>query len=494
MSTPKKAFKGGYRFKNFRGKPLDIVVNIDAPERITVPLKQGYGEATEPTVALGDSVKAGQIIGKNVDVLSSPVHSSVSGKVVEITKLTIGDHQVSAVIIEKNSDFTFEQANVQKISGHDPDWKRLQADKIAELIYLSGAASLDSCGIPTKYGSSSVNPEDIEHVIVQAVEDDLLAPSPRVLLNEEALDRFVDGCGMLKRVLPGADVTVAVSKNIKPLAQELQNRFEVTPGISVVTVSDKYPQSLDEVLVPTVLGGGFPYGFEAANLGVTVVSVQTVLHVFDAVAEGMPVLHRLVALGGSGFLENVYLRVPIGTPGSHITANNAKIDREYRLVCNSLLNGPTITDTSLPVTRTCSAVYAIPEAHSTEMMSFATPGFAKDSYSKTFPTAVLPLKKKLDTNLHGEERACLSCSFCSEVCPVGILPNVLHRYVERDIVDESIQQLGVFRCIDCNLCTYVCPSKIPVAQLIKQGKDRLRSEGLTDDDTTKQEFTLKGIE
>jgi Na+-translocating ferredoxin:NAD+ oxidoreductase RnfC subunit len=80
------------------------------------------------------------------------------------------------------------------------------------------------------------------------------------------------------------------------------------------------------------------------------------------------------------------------------------------------------------------------------------------------------------------------------VCPVGILPNVLHRYVERDIVDESIQQLGVFRCIDCNLCTYVCPSKIPVAQLIKQGKDRLRSEGLTDDDTTKQEFSLKGIE
>ena len=494
MSTPKKAFKGGYRFKNFRGKPLDTVVNIDAPERIIVPLKQGYGEAAEPTVVLGDSVRAGQIIGNSVDVLSSPVHSSVSGKVAEITKLTIGDQQVPAIIIEKDSDFVFDQTNFQKLSGYDPDWKRLQADKIAELIYLSGAASLDSCGIPTKFGSSSVKPEDVEHVIVHAVQDDLLAPSPQFLLEGEALDRFVDGCGMLKRVLPGADVTIAVSRNLKPLLVELQGRLEVTPDISVVTVSDKYPQGLDEVLVPTVIGGKFPYGFEAANIGVTVVSVQTVLHVFDAVAEGRPVLDRVVALGGSGFLENVYVRVPVGTSGSHITANYAKVDREYRLVCNSLLNGPTITDTSLPVTRTCSAVYAIPEAHSTELMSFATPGFAKDSYSKTFPTALFPFSKKIDTNLHGEERACLSCSFCSEVCPVGILPNLLHRYVQRDIVDESIQQLGVFRCIDCNLCTYVCPSKIPVAQLIKQGKDRLRAEGLTDDDTIKQEFTLKGIE
>jgi Na+-translocating ferredoxin:NAD+ oxidoreductase RnfC subunit len=106
----------------------------------------------------------------------------------------------------------------------------------------------------------------------------------------------------------------------------------------------------------------------------------------------------------------------------------------------------------------------------------------------------MPLRKKIDTNIHGEERACLSCSFCAEVCPVGILPNLLHRYVQRDIIDESLLRFGIFKCIDCNLCTYVCPSKIPVSSLLKKGKELLIEEGISDAEKIKGEFTLKGIE
>lgn len=492
MSTSKKAFKGGYRFKNFSGAPRDTIVNVNAPDRVTIPMLQGYGVAAEVTVKPGDTVKAGQLIGKNTDAMSSPVHSSVAGNVTEIIKIEVGGRDIPAAVIEKDENYELTPDTIHRLNGHDKDWKRLQADRVAELIYHSGAASLDSSGIPTKFGSSSVAPEDIDHIIIKAVSDDLLAVSPSVLLEGDASARFLDGCGMLKKILPKADLTIAVSKNEKNLAKELSDRAAGLDGISVVVVSDKYPQGLDEVLVPTVLGGGFPYGFEAVNIGVTVVSVQTVLHVYDAVAEGIPVLTRLVALGGTGFLENIYIRVPIGTAGSVIIENYAKNDRDYRIVCDSLMHGPAITDMELPVTRTCSAVYSIPEAKSTEMMSFATPGFTKDSYSNTFPTFVLPFRKKLDTNIHGEERACLSCSFCAEVCPVGILPNLLHRYVEREILDESLQQFGVFKCIDCNLCTYVCPSKIPVANLIRKGKALLRGEGLDDDDKMKTEFSLKG--
>jgi Na+-translocating ferredoxin:NAD+ oxidoreductase RnfC subunit len=79
------------------------------------------------------------------------------------------------------------------------------------------------------------------------------------------------------------------------------------------------------------------------------------------------------------------------------------------------------------------------------------------------------------------------------VCPVGILPNLLHRYVRREIIDENLQQFGIFKCIDCNLCTYVCPSKIPLAALMKSGKAMLSEEGLSDDERIKNEFALKGI-
>lgn len=494
MSTSKKAFKGGYRFKNFKGAPLDTIVNVDAPDTVTIPLQQGFGEAAEATVKPGDAVKAGQIIGKNPDVVSSPVHSSVTGKVTELTKISAGGREIPAVIIEKDGDFSLTPDSIQRLNGHDKDWRRLQADRVVELIYQSGAASLDTSGIPTPFGSSPVEPGDIGHVIVNAVADDILAVSPSVLLEGESLGRFAEGCGILKKVMPRAEVTIAVSKNEKALAKKLQEATTDLQGVDVAVVSDKYPQGFDEVLVPTILGGAFPYGFEAVNIGVNVVSVQTVLHVFDAVTEGIPVLSRLIALGGSGFLENIYIRVPVGTPGSVIIENYGKNDGEYRIVCDSLMHGPAIEDTSLPVTRTCSAVYAIPEARSTEMMSFASPGFTKDSYTNAFPTTVLPFPKKLDTNIHGEERACLSCSYCEEVCPVGIQPNLIHRYVKRELIDETIQQFGIFNCIDCNLCTYVCPSKIPVAELMRKGKAMLRDEGLNDDDKTSSEFALKGIE
>jgi Na+-translocating ferredoxin:NAD+ oxidoreductase RnfC subunit len=105
------------------------------------------------------------------------------------------------------------------------------------------------------------------------------------------------------------------------------------------------------------------------------------------------------------------------------------------------------------------------------------PGFRADSAIRAFVSTVLPLKKRIDTNIKGEKRACISCGLCNECCPRGLYPNILHRYVERNKFDEPLVQFGIFDCLDCNLCTYVCPSKIPVAALLKQGKAKLAEEG-----------------
>ncbi len=129
-----------------------------------------------------------------------------------------------------------------------------------------------------------------------------------------------------------------------------------------------------------------------------------------------------------------------------------------------------------PVGADCRHIIALPEAP-VEFMPFAGPGLRKDSYTHTFLASLVPGPRVADTNLHGDERPCLSCTYCERVCPAGILPYVLHRYVQRDIIDENLVRYGAFRCIDCNLCTYVCPSKIPLARLISDGKQKLLDEG-----------------
>ena len=493
MSISKKAFKGGYRFKNFKGEPAKTVTQCETPDRIVVPLQQGYGGVVEALVASGDTVSAGQIIGRDDDVISSPVHSSVDGTVTEISKMQIGARNISAITIETSDGFELSEDATRRIPGHELQWERLQSEKLEELIYLAGAASLDTCGIPTRFNTARVGADDIEHIIIQVVEDEVLPFSMDALLADHTLEQLISGGKILKRIMPKASVSVAISRNKKELLAKLDSLID-DDQIAVVAVSDRYPQSCDEVLVPTVLGGGFPYGFEATQMGVVVVSLQTVFHIVDAVTKGLPVIERIIAVCGTGFEKNIYVRAPVGAIGSKIIDKYGKKEGSFRFVCNSLLTGPTITDTQLPVTRTCYSIYAIAEAPTTELFSFASPGFAKDSYSNTFPTFLAPLVKKLDTNIHGEPRACLSCSFCVDACPVGILPNLIHRYVERDLVEENLQELGIFRCIDCNLCTYVCPSKIPVADLLKKGKAILRNDGISDDDTYQSEFALKGIE
>ena len=75
-----KTFQGGYRFKRFQGQVRDEVINLDIPTRVIIPLSQGFSSPTKPLVNAGDQVYAGQIIGRDDNSVSTPVHSPINGK------------------------------------------------------------------------------------------------------------------------------------------------------------------------------------------------------------------------------------------------------------------------------------------------------------------------------------------------------------------------------------------------------------------------------
>jgi Na+-translocating ferredoxin:NAD+ oxidoreductase RnfC subunit len=61
------------------------------------------------------------------------------------------------------------------------------------------------------------------------------------------------------------------------------------------------------------------------------------------------------------------------------------------------------------------------------------------------------------------------------------------------VIDENLIRLRIFDCIDCNICTYVCTSKIPLAELIRQGKQQLEAEGLDPRPEQARNRVLKGL-
>ena len=85
-------------------------------------------------------------------------------------------------------------------------------------------------------------------------------------------------------------------------------------------------------------------------------------------------------------------------------------------------------------------------------------------------------EREATTSQNGEERACVQCTKCIDVCPVGLMPNLVFKAaLEGDI--ERMERVFIHDCIDCGLCTFVCPSKIELGQHIEDGKALIAKEG-----------------
>jgi Na+-transporting NADH:ubiquinone oxidoreductase subunit NqrA len=175
----------------------------------------------------------------------------------------------------------------------------------------------------------------------------------------------------------------------------------------------------------------------------------------------------------------------------YIVEGRTKSETQLRFVRNSVLTVEGLAGMAQPMDRTFISIITLAEGTEREFMSFLRPGPDRDSYSNVFLSAIFKgLKKKCNTNLHGEGRPCIFCGYCEQACPAGVIPHLLYHYVNKEMIDETLLSYKIFDCIDCNLCSYVCTSKIPLASYIKTGKEKLIEEGLA---APTPGCTLKGV-
>lgn len=491
MITRTRTFRGGYKFINFDGQPKDILEEAAIPRQAAIPLRQGFGGEGNCLVEPGQRVQAGQIISSNEHNVSSPVHASISGVVKEVKRVNYFKRDCLMVYIEGDG-----AADYQRTAGAANKWEALSPEELEKRIYLSGVTALDREGIPTRFHSSVIHPEEVENIIVHGVGSEPYNISSSYLLQGRSMLNLIEGIKILHKIMPRSQVYLALNSRRKKILEEIDKLTINLNWLEVYPLEPKYPQGYDEMLVPTILRQRFPYGYSAANIGAVILNLQAVLQVYEAVVEGKPLLERTVALCGPAFKEPLHLKVRIGTPLRDIVSSRVKEGITARFVLNGILTGWELKDLSLPVDRAYSQIIGIPENREREFLSFLRPGLRRDSYSRAFLAKCFPrAKKTCDTNKHGEERPCISCNYCEEVCPVSIIPHLLYKYVKSNIIDETLMNLHIFDCIECGLCSYVCPSKIPLARYIKEGQEKLSIQGCDRNQCILPYFdNLKGIE
>jgi len=410
------------------------VVPITPPKQVSVSLSQHIGKPAEPTVAVGDTVLRGQVIGIVKGGLGCPVHASVSGKVTAIESAIAANGQAFGRIVIEND---FENTPDPSIHDMDKPLAELTAEDVVELVRQAGISGMGGAGFPT-YAKISSALGKVNRLIINCVEcEPYITANHRLLL--ENTEEFLGGVKILLKTFGLRRAVIAIEDNKLDAADAIADAAGDSGLTDICVLQTKYPQGDERQIIRVVTGKEIPMGGLPSDVGCVIFNAETVRAVFNAVAYRMPLIERIVTVSGDCVASPANLLVPIGTPYSDLLAFCGGAVGEIGEVINGgPMMGAAHWDLSMPVTKTTSSLLFFPK------------------------------KKKVTP-----EPACIRCGRCSTVCPMHLLPNYLAEFAKTGDLEKA-EAFGVKVCMECGTCAYVCPAKIQLVQYFRLAKAKIR--------------------
>ncbi|MBC7230987.1 MAG: electron transport complex subunit RsxC [Actinobacteria bacterium] len=408
---------------------------IEAPATVTIPMRQHIGAPCTPRVKKGDEVLVGTVIGDSEAFVSAPIHSSVSGKVVQVAPQPHpAGGEVLAAIIENDGEYRRDPS----LAPPSP-WEDMQPEEIRKEVRSAGMVGLGGAAFPTHVKLSPPREYPIDTVILNGAECEPFLTSDYRLLLEEP-DAVLEGMRIIMRAVGARRGIVAVEDN-KPKAIKAMETCVRGSGIEVASLRTRYPQGAEKVLIANLLHREVPSGGLPMHVGVVVNNVGTAYAIARRFSEGMPLVERVVTVTGSVVREPSNLMVPLGTGFSHaVEACGGFTEPPAKVIMGGPMMGLAQYTLEVPVVKGTSGILAL--------------SWKEARYSEP------------------AEPVCIRCGRCVDVCPMGLIPTYLGTYAHNEKWD-LLQRLHIEDCIECGCCTYTCPTKNPLVQLIKTGKAEL---------------------
>ncbi len=448
--------RGGYT-PRISGRPASTLEEAAFPSRLFIRL-QRRGIAYSPVVENGRNVGFGEPLaeastGEGTLVLPSPAR----GKVFLAEE---GDKIVLDETEAETHTELFRPRQPERIS--DQELRRELARgglwPFFWSSYTGGAPSLNTSEKP-------------QAIIVNTVLTEPFRARGKVALRH-SWDRIIQGLIFLPRMLREyGKLDIVLTEVGDPLARKMYTDLAGHAWIRFHAVPLTYP-----VENPAFLSGALRSSISSLNKEdpIWIIDVHGVEAMGAFLAGGLPLHRRMVVAGGPGCPEPKHTWVRIGTPLSSLWGD---VDEEEVLVLRGgLLLGTPVDPASDAVQYDDNGYFFLPEVTTREFLSFMRPGFDRTSYLPCFASRIVGSPDStISTSLRGEPRPCIACGACEAVCPVYLMPQIIHRYLYKNDLDEA-ERAGLEICVDCNLCTYVCPSKIELQKQFAEAREQIRAE------------------
>ena len=391
------------------------------PAKVSIPMQQHMGAPCTPMVKVGDLVKVGQKIGESENSFSVPIHSSVSGTVVEIVdRIDVGGRMGKHIVIETDG----KQEINEEVKPPVVETK----EDLIKATYESGLAGLGGAGFPGHIKLAYKDIDRVTKLVINAAECEPYITSDYRECMENTED-VVEGIRLVKKLLDIKDVYIGIEDNKPAAIRKMIELLEKDDDINVVELESRYPQGAEKVIIYACTGVVVEEGKLPADCGVLVMNVSSIGFLARYVKTGMPLVGKRLTVDGGSISDPKNVYVPIGTSIKELLTFCGLKDDCRKILMGGPMMGIAVYDIDAPIIKNNNAILALSAA------------------------------QVADT----EETDCIRCGRCIYACPMRLMPRALEMaYDSRNA--EALKKADLNLCMNCGSCTFVCPAKRNLAQ------------------------------
>lgn len=426
-------FKGGihppYRKEYSDKKALE---NAKSPKVVYIPLQQHIGAPAKPIVEVGERVKVGQKIGEQQGFVSCNVHSSVSGKVIEIQEHELAGGRGLCIVVE--NDFMEEKHESVVPKG---DLDSLSREEIVSCIKEAGIVGMGGATFPTHIKISPPPDKTIDVVILNGAECEPYLTADHRLMLENPED-VVYGLKVLMKALNVTKGYIGIEVNKPDALEAIKKESQKYNDIEVVALEIKYPQGAEKQLIYACTKREVPSGGLPMDVGAVVSNVGTSAQISKTIKTGMPLIERVTTVTGSCIGEPKNLITKVGTLVSEIIeqCGGFKEDKKLgKVIMGGPMMGIAQYTIDIPTNKGTSGILCLDEEES------RTP----------------------------KPQNCIRCGKCVDVCPAFLQPLYVSAYALKNDF-ENAEKYRALDCIECGSCSFVCPARRPLLQSCRNAK------------------------